>query len=416
MVNEMNGVSYVTHAPTLRHSEMRASFEPKLWLDGFEYRRLLHREGRTEQVPVVERFDLSGEPMHAGFCRVRVIARQTYVLSHAALGGNASAAQAAPHAARALMERGFRNGQFQCRLDQDGAVLDPTADLYDIAFGLFAMAWWYRLSGDDRALAIAEESVGHVRRTLASPSGSGFLARAGDSGPHQQNPHMHLFEAAIFLTAFSGRSAFRALADELFALARDRLIDPVTGTLAEYFDADWRPIAVNGSICVEPGHHYEWVWLLHRYAALANEADASALADRLFGFARDHGHDPKTGLVFATVSPAGVSVGADFRAWPNTELLKAQIAMRERYGAGPGFDDAALDANLERIWTHFLSPPLDNASSATDSGLWIDCICDKRYEPTTDHVPASTLYHLFFGFSELLRHRGGHSHFSGLPW
>lgn len=406
----------MTYAPTLRHSEMRAPFEPKLWLDKFDYLRLLHRQGRPEQVPVVERFDLSGNPMHAGFCRVRVIARQTYVLSHAALGDNAGAAQAAPCAAHALMERGFQGGQFQCRLDQHGAVLDATPDLYDIAFGLFAMAWWYRFSGDERALAIAEESIGHVRHTLASPSGSGFLARAGDSGPHQQNPHMHLFEAAIFLTAFSGRSSFRSLADELYALAKERLIDPATGTLAEHFDSNWRPIAVDGSIRVEPGHHYEWAWLLHRYAALANEASASALADMLFAFAHDHGHDSKTGLVFAAVSPTGASVGADFRAWPNTEFLKAQIAMRERHGTGPGFDDAALDANLERIWNHFLSPPFNSPSSSTDCGLWIDCICDKRYEPTTDHVPASTLYHLFFGFSELLRHRGRHSYFSGLPW
>lgn len=400
------------YAEKLRHADVGLPFEPRAWLELLDYDRLL----QPGELPVVERFGWSGRPIEPGFRRVRVMARQTYVLSHAAIGGNSSAAAAAPRAARALIERGINNGQFHCRLAPDGAVLDSTADLYDIAFGLFAMAWWYRFSGDEGALSVAERSIADLRSTLASSSGKGFVARAGHTGPHEQNPHMHLFEAAIFLAAFSERPVFRALADELFALAEDVLFDPSTSTLAEFFDDEWRPMAIDGSVRVEPGHHYEWVWLLHRYGALADQPRAFAIADQLFDFALRHGHDPYTGLVLATVSPNGDSIGTDLRAWPNTEFLKAQIAMRERKGNGPRFNDAAIDANLNRIWGYFLRSRRDHPAAELEEGLWIDCVEAGSYRAKGDHIPASTLYHLFFGFSELLRHRGGHAHFSGLPW
>jgi mannose/cellobiose epimerase-like protein (N-acyl-D-glucosamine 2-epimerase family) len=400
------------YAENLRHADIGTPFDPRVWLQLFDYERLL----QPAKLPVVERFDWSGRPVEPGFRRVRVMARQTYVLSHAAIGGSPSAAAAAPRAARALMDHGVDAGQFHCRLGPDGAVLDSTADLYDIAFGLFAMAWWYRYSGDEIALSVAEQSIAHLREHLASPSGRGFEARAGGTGRHEQNPHMHLFEAAIFLTAFSARPAFRALADELFALAEDVLIDRGTGTLAEFFDDEWRPIATDGAVLVEPGHHYEWVWLLHRYGALADQPRAFAIADRLFDFALRHGHDVRTGLVLATVSSTGESLGTDLRAWPNTEFLKAQIAMRELRGSRPGFNEAAIETNINRIWSYFLRSPADDIMAGLQDGLWIDCVEAQGYRPKGNHVPASTLYHLFFGFSELLRDRGGHPQFSGLPW
>ncbi|OJU19552.1 MAG: hypothetical protein BGN95_13785 [Sphingomonas sp. 66-10] len=405
------------HATNLRRTDIDTRFEPWSWLRAFDYDRLLHPDpAQLAGPPVFERFDWSGRPVEPGFRRVRVMARQTYVLSHAAIGGMQAAASAAPRAARALMEHGVEDGQFLCLLAPDGSVLDPAADLYDIAFGLFAMAWWYRFSGDRRALFVAEESIANLRLLLASPSGRGFVARADKAGPHQQNPHMHLFEAAIFLAAFSGRPAFRALADDLFALAEDVLIDRATSTLAEFFDDAWRPLGIDGPIRIEPGHHYEWVWLLHRYGALANQPRAYAIADKLFDFALRHGHDPQTGLVLSAVSPAGKSIATDLRVWPNTEFLKAQIAMRERHNSGPGFDAAAIDANLDRISAYFLTSQPSGPAARLANGFWIDCLEGDSYRAKSDHVPASTLYHLFFAFAELLRHRSGHGHFSGLPW
>ncbi|WP_296616563.1 AGE family epimerase/isomerase [Sphingomonas sp.] len=365
----------------------------------------------------VERFDWSGAPLDPGFKRIRVTGRQTYVFSHAAIGGVVGADEAASHGAMFLKCRCLRaDGQFASRLATSGAMLDATADLYDIAFGLFALAWWHRLSGDAQAVDIAEASLAQLFDTMRSPSGHGFVARAGDFGRHEQNPHMHLFEAAIFLSAFTGSRKARMLAEELFDLARSCLYDPSTGTLAEFFDAEWRPDAHSGPIRVEPGHHYEWVWLLCRYGQLAGEPEAFAIADRLFAFAHAHGHDPATGLIRDAVDPVGNVLGSDLRIWPNTEYLKAQVAMRERFGEGLGYDDAALTANLLRIFRHFLTPRGTGPAAHLPDGLWIDYLEHPSLEPKCDHVPASTMYHIMFGFAEVLRHTGGHGPFSGNPW
>lgn len=365
----------------------------------------------------VERFDWSGARLDPGFKRVRVTGRQVYVFAHAALGGAVGAREAANHGVAFLKNRCLRDeGQFASRLTTSGAVLDGAADLYDIAFALFALAWWYKLSGDAEAVEMAEASMAHLDAAMRSPSGRGFLARESDCGPHQQNPHMHLFEAAIFLSAFTGSKKARDLAAELFDLARCTLYDPATGTLPEFFDAEWRPDASSGSIRVEPGHHYEWVWLLCRYGELTQSPEAFAMADRLFAFAQAHGHDPATGLIVDAVDPLGNMLAGDLRIWPNTEYLKAQVVMRERHGQGPGFDDAALAGNLARIFDHFLTPQAEGPASALPHGLWIDYLEAGSLRPKSDHVPASTLYHIMFGFTEVLRHAAGHEPFSGKPW
>lgn len=394
-----------------------AEVEPSSWLLALDYGRLLHEPQHCPGVPVIERFDWHGRAIEPGFRRIRVMARQTYVLCHAALGGNADARRHAAVVAAALIERGVgADGQFYSRLSPDGAVLDPDPDLYDIAFGLFAMAWWYRLTREDRAIAVAERSLGRLRTGMASASGKGFLASPLGPPSHQQNPHMHLFEAAIFLTVFTKRSEFRALADELFELAESALFDATTGTLPEFFDAAWRPAGENGSFRVEPGHHYEWVWLLHRYSELASQPRAIAIAEKLFAFAQKHGHDEATGLVLDAVDQHGRPIATDLRIWPNTELLKAQVVMQESYGTGPGFDDSAIVDNVQRIRDYFLTRQTDGPAAVLREGWWIDHLEGDSYRPKCDHVPASTLYHIFFGFTELLRHRVGHSPFSGLPW
>lgn len=365
----------------------------------------------------VERFDWSGAPLDPGFKRVRVAGRQTYVFAHAAIGGIAGAHEAASHGADFLKNRCLRaDRQFASRLGSDGTLIDATADLYDTAFVLFALAWWYRLSGDTQAVEVTDAALAHLLDAMRSPSGRGYLAREGDSGPHQQNPHMHLFEAAIFLTAFTGSETARQMADEMFDLAANTLFDPATGTLPEFFDADWRAGDGSGPVRVEPGHHYEWVWLLCRYGDLARRPEAFAIADRLFAFAQAHGHDPATGLIVDAVDPRGQVLAGDLRIWPNTEYLKAQVAMRERHGQAPGFDDAAVAENLGRIFRHFLTPQASGPSSALRRGLWIDYLEHPSLKPKCDHVPASTAYHIMFGFAEVLRYAAGHGPFSGNPW
>ncbi|WP_026619968.1 mannose/cellobiose epimerase-like protein (N-acyl-D-glucosamine 2-epimerase family) (plasmid) [Ensifer sp. WSM1721] len=386
------------------------------WLNDHAIPRMANEGTDWLKGGYAERFDWSGKRFDPGFKRVRVTARQIYAFSHAALGGAPEALRAAEHGMQFLLRKAkLSNGLFASKLSTDGTCLDATADLYDLAFVLFALAWWYRLTDDAAALRVAEETLSALRRELRHPSQRGFLHRSGEGAPYQQNPHMHLLEASIFLAAFSDRDIFHTLARELFDLAAGTFFDPETETLAEFYGEGWRRPDDSGSVIVEPGHHFEWCWLLSRYTALTGDKSALGIAEKLFSFAERHGFDTETGLILDAVDTAGRVLKADFRSWPNLEYVKAIVAMQEIYPNDDRFSDERLDEAVQRVFTYFLRPKRSEKASVPE-GLWVDYLHGKDFSPKVDHIPVSTFYHLSFAFMEVTRRRTGRDMFSGLPW
>ena len=101
---------------------------------------------------------------------------------------------------------------------------------------------------------------------FASPTGGYHSVLPADAGRREQNPHMHLFEAMLAWFEATGDAMFLARAGELHGMMAGRFFQSQSGILAEYFDGSWTPRAGDlGRIC-EPGHHFEWSWLLRRYA------------------------------------------------------------------------------------------------------------------------------------------------------
>ena len=181
-----------------------------------------------------EHMTLDGRPARPGYKRMRVQARQLYVFSEAARRGVAGAGGIA-HGIHAFMSKGARpDGGWARRLDPDGAILDPTADLYDLAFVLFSLAHHAQASGETAPLRQAERTLAFLRRAMARPSGGFANTTPAEPGWRQQNPHMHLFEAALALLEVTGDARWRTLADELFALFRTALLERESGTLGEY--------------------------------------------------------------------------------------------------------------------------------------------------------------------------------------
>ena len=55
-------------------------------------------------------------------------------------------------------------------------------------------------------------------------------------------------------------------------------------------------------------------------------------ADILYRFACRYGADPVTGLIYDQIDAGGVPLVKDSRSWPQTEALKAHLAMVEVHG------------------------------------------------------------------------------------
>ena len=236
----------------------------------------------------VEHFSLDGMPFTARK-RVRVICRQIYVFSHAAELGWPEGERCSTHGLRFLLDHAWlgQEGGWARTLDREGAVLDGTPDLYDLAFVLFALGWRHRVFGGTEARLWAHRTLDFIEAHMRHPSGVGLLHEKPAKGPRQQNPHMHLLEAALVWTE-AGDARFRKLADLLVDLFATHFYDPATRTLAEFFDDDLRRVAGPQGVVTEPGHQMEWAWILANHQRLTGR-DSCALVRGLTDFAEARG-------------------------------------------------------------------------------------------------------------------------------
>jgi mannose/cellobiose epimerase-like protein (N-acyl-D-glucosamine 2-epimerase family) len=334
-----------------------------------------------------ERLDPAHAPLPVGSKRLMVQCRQLYVLSHAAVLGDTSGQDAAARGYD-FLRHAYRDpahgGWFTCVAD-DGTPADRGKDLYAHAFVLYALAWLHRGFAPPDALPLAAATFDTLCAHMAAPGGGFWDAASEDWQPdrrrRRQNPHMHLLEALLALHEATGDGHWRDEATRLVALFLDRFHDARTATLGEFFTESWAPHPEDGHV-VEPGHHYEWVWLLHRYHAQGGTLDVLPAAEALFATARRHGHDPEHGGIHDRIDRAGRAIATTRRIWPVAEAIKAHVAL--------GHDPQPL---IDHLFRDFLRP---------ERGIWVET-CTREGSPTLGYLPGSTPYHLFLAAAETAR-------------
>jgi len=342
------------------------------------------RHGLDARGVFVNRLDARRRPLPDGFTRALVQARQLYAFSRGhELGGGDELARAADSALHALREvfHDRRHGGFFTTATPAGEPLDPRKDLYVHAFAVFALAHRGRIFGDRESLALAVDTASQVETRLADPREGGYFEAADRDwaprhGARRHNPHMHWLEAWLALHAATGDAGFLERAGRLVELLETRLLDPRGPRLPEHFDARWRPLP---DTTVEPGHHYEWCWLLHRFAEATGRPTPDAAAG-LFAFAERHGVD-EDDLVFDALDGSGAPRDRAKRLWPQTERAKA-LAVRG--------DAAALTRVLGRICRAYLRSP---------DGGWTEHLT-RDGRPRGDTQNATSVYHVVLALNE----------------
>jgi mannose-6-phosphate isomerase len=343
-----------------------------------------------------ERLDWSGQPVAAVPHRAMVQARQIYVFADAArLGWFPEGAGLAEIAMGSLLrdfhDRSREGTGFAFSVDAEGRIVSETRDAYAHAFVLVALAALHRLTGDGKLVAIADAIIAFIDSRLADPVHGGLFDAFPVTGRNKrQNPHMHMLEAYLALERSCPGRGYLDRAAKLVGLLESRLLGAHHDVLLEHFTQDWRrhPDAAK-SLVFEPGHHFEWVWLLHEFEAVAGTNLARIIA-RLDHSARVSGVGTG-GLVFDEVRVGGRVVKRSHRVWPHTEGAKAAVARLSHGDPGaPAFATLMVTALLD----HFLDRPF--------VGGWIDHLGEDR-APIVDYVPASSLYHIFCATTELAR-------------
>lgn len=287
-----------------------------------------------------------------------------------------------------ILSKGRRaDGLFVHMFDEAGQVSNASVDLYDHAFGLFALAHAGRVLQRPDLLEISHEIQNQLDQTWFRLEGGFWEGELTHCPPYRQNPHMHMLEMAIAQNQAAPHKRWQALRDDLIDLFCRRFHDAQTGAVTEYFNKDWSRLeGLEGEI-VEPGHCLEWAWLLWE-ASGAPGTNAVALS--LVNFARRYGIDSVRGVVINEVARDGRVHDATARLWPQTERLKAAIAQWKRTQSQQ--DQQEIVAAYVGL-AYYLTTPV--------AGLWWDRLqADGQWieEPAL----ASSFYHIVCAINELL--------------
>lgn len=326
----------------------------------------------------VEALGLDGKPVPADR-RGRVQGRQIYVFASAGeIGWSGPWRQVVQHGLDFVGRYFLRSdGMLRTLVGSDGRALDETVAIYDQAFALLGFAAAYATGVRREEVAASAASILSAMEGRRHEAG-GF--RESGSHPFQSNCHMHLLEAAL-AWAELGDDRFAKLSDELGKLALASFIDPREGLVREFFEADWSPALGEDGRRVEPGHQFEWAWLLTRWAKIRGRPEGWLAAQRLYRWGRN-GIDAR-GVACDALLDDLSELETSARLWPQAEHLKAALIMDD--------DASALEAaNTLRA---YLIVPI--------AGAWFDKLsADGIYK--IEASPASSLYHIVCAIKELI--------------
>ena len=340
----------------------------------------------------VEQVTPDGADAGIAFKRTRVTARQIYVFSHGHMLGFKPGLELANHGVDFLTSKTWKGPDkgFARRLTREGGALDSTPDLYDHAFVLFALGWHYKASGDQNSRDWMHRTLDYIETHMRVNGGEGFWHELPPKGWRQQNPHMHLTEACLAAFEATGEARFSTLAKGIIAVFNARFFDTQTQTLAEFFTEDLARAPGDDGRIVEPGHQFEWAWILNSCRKLLGVQLAPQIR-ALASFAEAHGVDGATKITFNSVRNDGAPIDRSSRTWPNTERIKAAIALHELDGTNPS---PVIESSAALLFDRYLGRTLP--------GTWVDLV-DADGKPVPGNAPASTFYHVFLAFAEVLR-------------
>lgn len=310
--------------------------------------------------------------------RARVQPRQVYAFAQArSLGWVGDAPRIVRAGIDTFCARYQRpDGLFRALVAADGTPLENGAVLYDQAFALLglasaAVALEARTQFEARALALLERID-----AVFGTAGDAYRAREVDTGGFESNPHMHLLEACLAWAEIGNDPRWVRRARALADLAVRRFIRTDSGALGEFFAPDWQPAPGIAGRLIEPGHQFEWAWLLLRVGGEA----LRQVALRLIAIGERYG--TRDGVAVNALLDDFSTHDPNARCWPQTERLKAAVlaaTLTDTEGHWRAADAAA------QALLGYLATPI--------RGLWLDVRLPSGVM-VDGPAPASTFYHL----------------------
>ncbi|HTE28540.1 AGE family epimerase/isomerase [Flavitalea sp.] len=196
-------------------------------------------------------------------------------------------------------------GGFYTLVNRKGDMISERKEAYGNAFGLYALAAYYKTSRDPQVLELAKKAFGWLEKNSLDPVYKGYyqhLERSGkpirrdsgtplasDLGYKDQNSSIHILEAFTELYAVWPDPLLKTRLQEMLLLIRDTMVHP-KGYLQLFFTPEWKPVSNKDSTRdiilqrrsldhVSFGHDVETAYLMMEATEiLGNHDDKKTLA------------------------------------------------------------------------------------------------------------------------------------------
>jgi len=274
-------------------------------------------------------------------------------------------------------------GGFYQLVDRAGHVKgDSSKTAYGNAFGIYALAAYYKMSQDTAALNLAKKAFTWMERGSHDARLKGYfqhLHRDGspvgrpvgtpstsDTGYKDQNSSIHLLEAFTELYEVWPDALVKTRLEEMLLLIRDTIVTP-QGYLTLFLQPDWTPVSFRDSSeavihqhhqldHVSFGHDVETAYLMLEASHVLgwkNDTVTLRIAKRMVDHALLYGWDEQTGGFYDEgyyfEDKPGMTIIADTKTWwAQAEGLNSLLLMADLFP----YDPMDYYSKFEKLWQY----------------------------------------------------------------
>lgn len=295
--------------------------------------------------------------------------------------------ETATRAKRYLIDRFYdpQYGGIYWELDYKGNPLDTKKQIYAIGFAIYGLSEYARATGDEEALAYAQQLFDVIEQYSFDSEQNGYVEaltrdwqpiedmRLSDKDENEKktmNTHLHILEPYTNLYRVWKDEQLERQLRNLIEVFITRILDPQTGHLNLFFEEDW----TNKYRIYSYGHDIEASWLIHEAALVLGDP---ALLKRIepiiirIAQAADEGLNPDGSMIYENFLDKQ-KIDRELHWWVQAENVVGHINLYQHFG-----DTEALDTAV-RCWEFIKTKLIDREHGEWHWSLLPDGTVNRR--------------------------------------
>ena len=295
--------------------------------------------------------------------------------------------ETATRAKRYLIDRFYdpQYGGIYWELDYKGNPLDTKKQIYAIGFAIYGLSEYARATGDEEALAYAQQLFDVIEQHSFDSEQNGYVEaltrdwqpiedmRLSDKDENEKktmNTHLHILEPYTNLYRVWKDERLERQLRNLIEVFISRILDPQTGHLNLFFEEDW----TNKDRIYSYGHDIEASWLIHEAALVLGDPELLKRIEPIIiriARAADEGLNPDGSMIYEHFIDRQ-KTDRELHWWVQAENVVGHINLYQHFG-----DTEALDTAV-RCWEFIKTKLIDREHGEWHWSLLPDGTVNRR--------------------------------------